>query len=115
MIKETARRFGYEISRYTADGVCKRESIDRIDLLKIDAQGYERQILEGAGGLLTPATIRGLLLEVAFVELYQNQTWCGEVMELLRVRGYRLFGFTGANSDDVHGWRWADAMFIGDV
>jgi FkbM family methyltransferase len=96
------------------DTFCAKESIDRIDLLKIDAQGYEQHILDGAGSLLTPATIRGLFLEVLFVDLYENQTWCGEVLESLRSRGYRLFGFTGIDCDDTHGWKWADAMFIGD-
>jgi FkbM family methyltransferase len=96
------------------DTFCAKESIGRIDLLKIDTQGYERYILDGAGSLLSPASIRGLLLEVLFVDLYENQTWCGEVLESLRSRGYRLFGFTGVACDDIHGWKWADAMFIGD-
>jgi len=96
------------------DTFCAQESINRIDLLKIDAQGYERYILDGAGSLLSPAKIRGLFLEVLFVDLYKDQTWCGEVLESLRSRGYRLFGFTDIVSDDIHGWKWADAMFVGN-
>ncbi len=95
------------------DTFCLKKSIERIDLLKIDAQGYERYILNGAGDLLSPSTIRSLFLEVLFVDLYENQTWCGEVMELLRSRGYRFFGFTGIESDEANGWKWADALFIG--
>ena len=91
------------------DTFCLKKSIERIDLLKIDAQGYERYILNGAGDLLSPSTIRSLFLEVLFVDLYENQTWCGEVME----RGYRFFGFTGIESDEANGWKWADALFIG--
>lgn len=97
------------------DTFCANESICCIDLLKIDAQGYERHILEGAGSLLSPATIRGLLLEVLFVDLYESQTWCGEVLELLRSRGYRLFGLTNITWDLNYGWKWADAMFIGNA
>ncbi|HOX07098.1 MAG TPA: FkbM family methyltransferase [Planctomycetota bacterium] len=96
------------------DTFCSREAIRRIDLLKIDTQGYERQVLAGAGDLLQPETVRGLFLEVLFVDLYEGQTWCGEVMELLRSRGYRFFGFTGVAFDQTNGWKWADAMFIGD-
>ena len=96
------------------DSFCIKEFIQKIDILKIDAQGYERHILTGADNLLCPATVRGLFLEVLFVELYEKQTWCGEIIELLRSRGYRLFGFTEINYDDIHGWKWADAMFIGD-
>ena len=97
------------------DTFCDNESIDHIDILKIDAQGYERQILEGAGSLLTPTIIRGLFIEVSFVDLYENQTWCGEVLELLRSLGYHFFGFTDIACDDTHGWKWADAMFIGNL
>lgn len=96
------------------DSFCAEESIHRIDLLKIDAQGYERHILAGAGDLLTPEVIRGLFIEVLFVDLYENQTWCGEVLESLRSRGYRLFGFTRVVYDHIYGWKWADAMFLED-
>lgn len=97
------------------DTFCLKKSVERIDLLKIDAQGYERYILDGAGDFLSPSTIRSLFLEVLFVDLYQNQTWCGEVMELLRSRGYRFFGFTDIESDEINGWKWADALFIGNA
>jgi len=96
------------------DSFCKNESIGHIDLLKVDAQGYERHILAGAGDYLTPTVIRGLMLEALFVDIYEQQTWCGEVLELLRSRGYRLFGFTEVCYDSTHGWKWADAMFLGD-
>lgn len=96
------------------DSFCRKESIKQIDILKIDAQGYERHILSGADNILVPSLVRGLFLEVLFVELYDNQSWCGEIIEILRSRGYRLFGFTDINYDDIHGWKWADAMFIGD-
>lgn len=85
----------------------------RIDIIKIDAQGYERQILEGMGSLLSPNIIRSLYLEVLFVELYESQTWCGDVMKLLYDRGYRLYGFEDVVSDSKSGWKWADALFIG--
>lgn len=96
------------------DHYCSAAGIDRIDVLKIDAQGYERHILSGAGEMLRPSIIRGLFLEVMFVDYYQGQSWCGELLELLRGRGYRLFGLAGVSFDVRQGWRWADAMFIGN-
>ena len=95
------------------DSFFAQQSIRRIDLLKIDSQGYEKQILEGAGELLTPEHIRGLFVEVLFVDLYEKQTWFGDVLELLRARGYHLFGFTDIAADRENGWKWANAMFIG--
>ena len=94
------------------DTFCSRHGIEKIDVLKIDTQGYERLILDGAGDMLYPEKIRGLFLEMLFVSLYQNQTWPHEILGLLHERGYRLFGFSGVNFGFEHGWRWADAMFV---
>ena len=95
------------------DHYCARECVERIDVLKIDVQGYELRILEGAGEMLHPDRIRGLFLEVLFVDYYQGQAWADELLAFLRQRGYRLFGFAGVSFDERQGWRWADAMFIG--
>jgi FkbM family methyltransferase len=97
------------------DTFCAKEPIQRIDVLKIDAQGYERYILAGAGCMLTPAVIRGLVIEVLFVDLYDNQSWCGELLEVLRARGYRLFAMSNVGYDVTNGWKWADAMFLGEA
>ncbi|NND34259.1 MAG: FkbM family methyltransferase [Saprospiraceae bacterium] len=94
------------------DTFCSEQGIRQIDLLKIDTQGYERFVFRGAGTLLNPVRIRSIIVEVLFVDLYENQTWCGEVLEILRAKGYRLFGFTNIVVDQKNGWKWADAMFI---
>ena len=96
------------------DTFCQREGIPTIDLLKVDVQGFERDVLEGAGDMLHPSRIRGLFLELLFVPAYQGQTWADDVMAFARARGYRLFGFTNVGYDEVNGWKWADAMFVGE-
>jgi FkbM family methyltransferase len=101
-----------EIARI--DSFCAAHAIPCIDLLKIDTQGYERLVLAGAGDLLAPRTIRGIFLEMLFADYYENQTWAGEIMETLRFRGYRFFGFAEVAFDKRNGWTAADAMFIGD-
>lgn len=94
------------------DHFCSDRAIERIDVLKVDAQGYERHILAGAGDMLNPDTIRGIMLEVLFVDLYDGQAWPDELMAMLRERGYRLFGFSGVNYSLENGWHWADAFFV---
>jgi len=42
-------------------------------LIKIDSQGYESYILDGAKKILKSDNLRGLLIEVSFVKLYMNQ------------------------------------------
>ncbi len=103
-----------EVKLARLDTFCRTENISDIDILKIDAQGYERFILEGAGELLNPKFVRTILIEVLFVSLYENQTWFDEIMSELRGRGYRLFGFSEISRSKKIGWRWANAIFIAD-
>lgn len=60
--------------------------IDGIDMLKMDLQGGERAVLEGAGDTLA-ATVC-IQLEVSFVPLYKGQASYGEMDLALRARGF---------------------------
>ncbi|HSM18725.1 MAG TPA: FkbM family methyltransferase, partial [Gemmatimonadales bacterium] len=45
-----------EVQERRLDTFCREVGMEQIDLLKIDTQGYEAQVLEGAGAMLSPAT-----------------------------------------------------------
>jgi FkbM family methyltransferase len=57
-------------------------------LLKVDVQGFELEVLRGAGRVLP--RIRWLLVEVSFVELYQGQPLAADVMDHVSELGFRL-------------------------
>ena len=78
---------------YRLDDYAVSAGLTRIDLLKIDTQGYEMQILKGADGLLAAGRVRTVLLELNFVPLYDRQVWAHEVMGLLHERGFCLVDF----------------------
>lgn len=94
------------------DGFCSARQIDRIDVLKIDTQGFEARVLSGAGRMLNPTSIRGVMLEMNFVDLYEGQASADRLMTMLHSSGYRLFGFCGINCSNENGWHWADALFV---
>jgi FkbM family methyltransferase len=96
------------------DTFCSREGLQTVDLLKVDVQGFELDVLKGCGAMLSPRRMRGLFLELLFVPAYEQQTWADDVMAFVRGKGYRLFGFTNVGFDEVSGWKWADAMFVGE-
>ena len=52
-----------------------------ISLLKIDVQGYEKEVLAGAPRTL--AKTRFLLVELNFMRQYEGGSWLGEIHELL--------------------------------
>ncbi|TWU28092.1 FkbM family methyltransferase [Bythopirellula polymerisocia] len=66
-------------------GICKPgENI----FLKIDTQGFEKQVLEGAQQSLPKIDM--LQIEMSFVELYENQALFVEMYELVCKQGFQL-------------------------
>jgi FkbM family methyltransferase len=72
------------------DRFCADRGIAGIDLLKLDAQGYELRILDGARNLLDRLAIPLIYTEVGFVRIYEGQPLFPEVYDYLFARGYRL-------------------------
>ena len=67
--------------------------------LKVDTQGYESAVLDGAGDLLDVVPV--VQLELSFVELYSGQQLFDELVARLVARGYTLWnlepGIAGAD------------------
>ncbi len=65
-------------------------------LLKVDTQGYEMQVLQGAEELLS--RVAGLQLELSRTPLYEGQALFLDIIEWLAQRGFSLWsvvpGFT---------------------
>jgi FkbM family methyltransferase len=80
-----------------------------VDLLKIDVQGYELAVLEGA--VRTLERTRTLLLEVNYVAHYEGAPCIDQVVEAVRMHGFRTFGMSAPYSG-TEGPLWADAMFV---
>jgi FkbM family methyltransferase len=54
------------------DDFCRENKISNIDLLKIDTEGHEKDVLEGAKNLLKERKIKYILLEVHLSQMYKN-------------------------------------------
>lgn len=85
------------------------DSVEEPCLMKIDVQGYELQVLQGAESLLS--TIRPLLVERSFTELFLGQALAGEVVAYLHDRGYRLAGIYDIKRDRGARCLHADFLF----
>ncbi|HUQ30361.1 MAG TPA: FkbM family methyltransferase [Candidatus Paceibacterota bacterium] len=80
-------------------------------LLKIDAQGYEEQVL--AGGPATLAQTKVALLEASFVRLYEGQPLFDRVYTLMKDAGFSYRGALHQKRDPVTGAiLFEDALFI---
>ena len=70
-------------------------------LIKIDTQGFEWQVLDGAKEMLSKA--RGVLIEMSLVELYEGQKLWHEIMERLEANGFTLWSLQPAFIDSDNG------------
>ena len=61
-----------EVNTSTLDDFCLKNKIENIDLLKIDTEGHEKEVLQGASSLLLNKKIKYILIEFHLSKMYQN-------------------------------------------
>jgi len=76
----------------TVDSVCHRLGIERVDLLKIDVEGYDLEVLKGSVGLLEEGRIGFVLVECGFTPGDERHVLFDWIRDFLHPFGYRLFG-----------------------
>jgi len=101
-----------EVPVTTIDAFCKQESINEIQILKMDIQGGELMALKGATEKLNQEAISLIYTEAEFVPLYKDQARFYEICDLLSGYRYTLFDIY-----DVHYTRngqlvWCNAIFL---
>jgi FkbM family methyltransferase len=90
------------VSIKTLDAVAGQYLKDaRAPFLKIDTQGFEWHVLDGARDTLPH--IKGILVELSLVPLYEGQHLWREVIDRLEAEGFTLWAFKPVFSDQVSG------------
>ena len=65
---------------------------------KIDVQGYEQPVLQGAQQLF--AILRGVEIEMSIVPLYENQQWLFDhILRDMHAAGFQLMSLSPAFTD----------------
>ena len=82
----------------TLDSYCEKNHISKIDILKIDTQGYEDKILQGARRLLETKSISYIEIEIIFNDIYEKKLNFFEIEKYLIPNGYELFAISNAGN-----------------
>ena len=99
---ESAYQGKESVSVKTLDSVAGQYLKDaRATFLKIDTQGFEWQVLNGARDTLPH--IKGILVELSLVPLYEGQHLWREVIGRLEAEGFTLWAFKPVFSDQSSG------------
>jgi len=78
-----------EVNTSTLDDFCLKNKIENIDLLKIDTEGHEKEVLQGASSLLLNKKIKYILIEFHLSKMYQNYS-TGYLEEFLAKSNFLL-------------------------
>lgn len=95
----------------TIDNYCLRKHITRIDLLKIDTEGYELNVLKGAAAMLQFGNVAFIYCEVGFLKANNRNTYFAEITEWLAQREYHFNGLYHLVSNDV-GIQFGNALYV---
>ncbi|PSL00394.1 FkbM family methyltransferase [Haloactinopolyspora alba] len=83
----------FEIETTTLDDLIQRSGIGHINLLKIDVEGHELQVLEGASKALTEEAVDILYIETGLDPASEQHVLYKDVEEALQPYGYRVLRF----------------------
>lgn len=101
-----------EINVTTIDEFILEKKIEKIDILKLDTQGTEYSILEGAQNAITEKKIALIYLEIITMPTYEGQRHLDEVLLLLRKGGFILYNFYDYSLTSFGELRQIDAVFL---
>jgi len=80
----------YEVAVWRLDKWCRERGVDRVDLLKIDAEGFDLNVLRGASDLLDRQAIDVFMFEYADGWI-ANRTFLSDAVTYIADKPYRLF------------------------
>lgn len=99
------------VKTITIDEFCEENSIDKIDILKTDTQGFEFEVLKGASQMMKANKIQLIYLEIIFSEQYKGLPSCGDIYNFLIQNNFRLIKFYDFRFQENLS-SWADALFV---
>ena len=101
-----------KVKSITLDEFIDEYGIEKIDILKLDTQGSEYQILEGASKSIEQNKISLIYLEIIIMSTYQQQKSFDEILLLLRNKGFTLYNLYNYSYTNLGELRQVDAIFI---
>ena len=97
----------------TLDNYLNQNNINKIDLLKIDTQGYEDKVLEGAVNTIKNNKIGIIITEIIFDDVYSKSFAFSDIEKYILPHNFRMVGIDLANNNLFSGLVFfADVMYF---
>jgi len=100
-----------EVPMQTIDAFIEKNKINQIDILKMDTQGSEYMVLEGAKNAIMSGKIKVIYSELIVMPIYEGQKELHEMLGLFKDYGFELYNlFTSKDKDERI--RFMDGIFV---
>jgi FkbM family methyltransferase len=96
----------------TLDAYCERQAIGAIDILKIDVQGAEPLVLQGADRMLRRRSVRLLYVEILAAPCYTGQAELHEFLAQVHGYGFVPYSFYDLCTTVEGELKQFDAIFV---
>lgn len=101
------------ITVHTLDEYCVRTDIRRIDLLKIDTEGYEEEVIRGGRGMLSEGRVSFILVEAGFANEDERHTPFHTLKSLLESLGFSFYAmYEMSHASFIAGDHYGNALFV---
>lgn len=94
----------------TLDGLFSAGGLETADVVKMDVQGFERQVLNGGRAYL--ATCKRMVIEVSVRPIYAGQALLPEIVEITSRYGYEIDDITEAGRSWPEGVLWQVDLWL---
>jgi len=96
-----------------ADEYIIKNNLDRINLLKMDTQGFEPEILDGLGNQLQNIDV--IISEIMFYDLYEKKISFYDLEKYLIPNGFKLYDISHISKNPQNGRTdWVDVIYINE-
>ena len=93
------------------DEYMKRSGVSRVNLLKIDTQGYEPEVLDGLGKRLSDVDV--VITELMFYDYYERSLSFSDIEKFLLPAGFHLYDISHIAKNPMNGRTdWVDVIYV---
>ena len=93
------------------DNYIEQSNIEKINLLKIDTQGFEPEVLDGLGSRLKDIDV--VLTELMFYDYYKRSLTFTDIEKYLLPAGFQLYDISHIAKNPMNGRTdWVDVIYV---
>jgi FkbM family methyltransferase len=93
------------------DNYMDKNSINKVNLLKIDTQGFEPEVLDGLGKRLSDIDV--VITELMFYDYYNRSLSFSDIEKYLLPSGFQLYDISHISKNPMNGRTdWVDVIYV---